>query len=70
MTAGDIQRLVRTFRFTDAIYVVVDSLPEPYQSDFWGFLRGSAIPVGDGRHRYAYPHDFERWLACSALLER
>lgn len=53
---------VGTYRYADAIYVVVDSLPEPYQSSFWSFLRGSAIPIADGKNRYAYVLDFERWI--------
>lgn len=28
---------------------------------------GSAYPVGDGRNRYAYVTDFERWLANQSM---
>ncbi|MFI8619271.1 hypothetical protein ACIGHN_27640 [Acidovorax sp. NPDC077693] len=63
MTPNELKDLVQTYRYSDAVYVVVDSLPQPYQDAFSGFLRGSACPVGDGRNRYAYITDFERWLA-------
>lgn len=65
MTADELRTQVRTFRYSDAVYVIVDSLPQPYQNDFWRFLFGSARPVGDGRNRYAYAADFERWIAAS-----
>lgn len=57
-----LRKSVATYWFADAIYVVVDSLPDPYQSSFWSFLRGSAIPIADGKARYAYVQDFERWI--------
>lgn len=63
MTYEDLQHLARTYRYGDAVYVIVDSLPQPYQDSFSSFLRGSAVPVGDGRNRYAFVYDFERWLA-------
>lgn len=57
-----LRKPVATYRYADAIYVVVDSLPEPYQSSFWLFLRGSAIPIADGKNRYAFVQDFQRWI--------
>lgn len=62
MTPRELKELVQTYRYTDSVYVVVDSLPQPYQREFASFLRGSACPLGDGRNRYAYLTDFERWL--------
>ena len=62
MTANELRTAVQTFRYSDAVYVIVDSLPQPYQDDFWLFLTGSARPIGDGLNRYAYTSDFERWL--------
>lgn len=63
MRPNELRELVQTYRYTDTVYVVVDSLPQPYQDEFANFLRGSAGPVGDGRNRYAYVADFERWLS-------
>lgn len=63
-----LRQTVATYRYLDEIYVVVDSLPEPHQSSFWSFLRGSAIPIADGRNRYAYIQDFEGWIG-SILAE-
>ena len=57
-----VRKSIATYRYVDAIYVVVDTLPEPYQSSFWSFLRGSAIPIADGKNKYAYVQDFERWI--------
>lgn len=67
MTPRELKELVQTYRYTDSVYVVVDSLPQPYQGEFASFLRGSACPVGDGRNRYAYLTDFERWLATLSI---
>lgn len=67
MTPTELKELVQTYRYTDMLYVVVDSLPQPYQDEFSCFLLGSACPVGDGRSRYAYVADFERWLATLSL---
>lgn len=67
MTPNELKGLVQTYRYTDMLYVVVDSLPQPYQDEFSCFLLGSACPVGDGRSRYAYVPDFERWLATLSL---
>lgn len=63
MTAVELRSIVQTYRYGDTAYVIVDSLPEPYLDEFWRFLFGSARPVGDGRNRYAYAADFERWIA-------
>jgi|UPI00076A6F4B hypothetical protein len=62
ISAAGLRDIVRTYRYRDAIHVVVDSLPQPYQDQFASFLRGSAQPVGDGLNRYAFVPDFERWL--------
>lgn len=51
MTADDLRTQVRTFRYSDAVYVIVDSLPQPYQDDFWMFLlalRGPLVTGGIG----------------------
>lgn len=69
MTSNELKELVQTYRYSDAVYVVVDSLPQPYQDAFSSFLRGSACPVGDGRNRYAYITDFERWLANQSMRD-
>ena len=61
-TPNELRELVQTYRYTDTHYVVVDSLPQPYQDEFSCFLLGSACPLGDGRSRYAFVSDFERWL--------
>lgn len=58
---------MKTYRYTDTVYVVVDSLPQPYRTDFSNFSLGSACPLGDGRNHYAYVADFERWIASLAL---
>lgn len=63
MTPEDLQHLAQTYLYGDSVYVIVESLPQPYQDRFTSFLRGSAVPVGDGRNRYAFVYDFERWLA-------
>lgn len=63
MTPEELLHLAQTYRFGDLEYVIVDSLPQPYQDRFTSFLRGSAVPLGDGRNRYAFVYDFERWLA-------
>lgn len=62
MTANELREVVQTYRYRDAVFVIVDSLPEPARGQFLDFLRGSACPVGDGRYRYAYTRDFERFL--------
>ncbi len=62
ISVAELRDIVRTYRYRDAIHVVVDSLPQPYQDQFASFLRGSAQPVGDGLNRYAFVPDFERWL--------
>lgn len=62
MTAEELIKVVQTYRYSDAVYVIVDSLPMPFQENFVAFLRGSAVPVGDGLNRYAFTSDFERWL--------
>lgn len=62
LNADEVRLAAAIYRYSEAIYVVVDSLPEPYQSSFWKFLRGSAIPIADGKNRYAYVQDFERWI--------
>ncbi len=67
MTPNELKDLVQTYRYSDAVYVVVDSLPQPYQDAFSNFLRGSACPVRDGRNRYAYVADFERWLTSQSM---
>lgn len=67
MTPDKLKELVQTYRYTDAVYVVVDSLPQPYKEEFSSFLLGSASPLGDGRNRYAYVADFERWLATLSI---
>jgi len=54
MTSEELQHLAQTYRFGDSVYVIVESLPQPYQDRFTSFLRGSAVPVGDGRNRYAF----------------
>lgn len=69
MTNCELKELVQTYRYTDMLYVVVDSLPQPYQDEFSCFLLGSACPVGDGRNRYAFVADFERWLAARSLRQ-
>ncbi|WP_087743452.1 MULTISPECIES: hypothetical protein [unclassified Acidovorax] len=63
MTPSDLKNIVKTYRYTDALYVVVDSLPQPYQDGFANFLVGSTCPIADGRNRYAYVADFDRWIA-------
>lgn len=68
MRLNELRGLIQTYRYTDAVYVVVDSVPQPYQDEFFNFLRGSAGPAGDGRNRYAYIADFERWLSILVLL--
>lgn len=62
ISVTELRDIVRTYRYRDAMHVVVDSLPQPYQDQFAVFLRGSAQPVGDGLNRYAFVQDFERWL--------
>lgn len=63
MTPSELKDIVKTYRYTDAVYVVVNSLPQPYQNGFTHFLIGSACPIADGRNRYAYVADFDRWIA-------
>lgn len=62
MTANELREVAQTYRYSDAVFVVVDSLPEPERGQFMAFLRGSACPVGDGKNSYAYVWDFERFL--------
>lgn len=62
MTAEELMNVVQTYRYRDALYVIVDSLPMPFHDSFVEFLRGSAVPLGDGLNRYAFVQDFERWL--------
>lgn len=59
--------IVQTYRYRDAVFVIVDSLPMPFHESFVEFLRGSAVPVGDGLNRYAFTSDFERWLETCPL---
>lgn len=63
MTADQLRKVVQTYRFSDRIFIIVDSLPEPEKNQFQAFLRGSACPIADGRQSYAYVPDFERFLA-------
>lgn len=70
MTAEELISVVQTYRYSDAVYVIVDSLPMPFQENFVTFLRGSAVPVGDGLNRYAFTSDFERWLETCPLVQR
>ena len=69
MTAEELMSVVQTYRYSKAVYVIVDSLPMPFHESFVDFLRGSAVPVCDGLNRYAFTSDFERWLETCPLVQ-
>ena len=70
MTSEKLMNVVQTYRYHDAVFVIVDSLPTPFHESFVEFLRGSAVPVGDGLNRYAFTCDFERWLETCPLVHK
>jgi|RifCSPhighO2_12_1023870.scaffolds.fasta_scaffold00272_34 hypothetical protein len=70
MTAEELMKVVQTYRYSDSLYVIVDSLPMPFHESFVAFLRGLAVPVGDGLNRYAFISDFERWLDTCPSVQR
>lgn len=45
---------------------MADYLPQRYQESFWHFLHYAPVPAGDGRNRYAYTIDLERWIEAYA----
>lgn len=62
--------------FAPPEYIRVDSLPEAWQQEFPGWLRGQTCPaiwsevdVDEKRARCAYRWDYERWLAAFRLRE-
>lgn len=70
MTSEELINVVQTYRYRDAVFVIVESLPTPFHESFGEFLHGSAVPVCDGLNRYAFTSDFERWLEACPLVHK